>query len=494
MTIFTFIFGVNAQEGRLDSTFNLVGTNIINFGSGYDDVIESTIIQPDGKIVVAGLTGKWPAYDMGLARYNIDGTLDYSFGDNGLITTKLGTISMARAIALQKDGKIVVAGGNYSFKVVRYDAYGNLDYSFGSSGVVNTSIGLQSSAFAIAIQSDDKILVAGSASDGGPDADFALARYNTDGSLDKSFNSTGIITTDYSQGDYATSIGIQSDGKIIVAGYTNTAFALSRYKINGTIDSTFGINGKLITKIGSNYSYGKALKIQQDGKIVVAGISNDNSSPDFALVRYKSNGTLDSLFGLDGKVLTDFNSSDDNANSIEIQKDGKIFVAGESQNKIAIARYLSNGILDKTWGGNGKIISNFNGGLDNVYSISLQADGKLVVAGSSYSNGLNDFAIARFVANSNNVEINKSTINPITVYPNPAIDFITVEWNSVANKPFTITVTDMLGQFVSIATLINSSDGNYQYLIPVTNQVNGIYYVQVKSEGYNSITKISVLN
>ena len=226
------------------------------------------------------------------------GVLDPTFDSDGKVTTAFGSATdQAHAVAIQSDGKIVAAGyiwngSNYDFALARYNTDGSLDASFGSGGKVTTAFGgATDQAYAIAIQSDGKVLVVGSASNGSND-DFALARYNSDGSLDASFDSDGRVTTDFgSAADVAYAVAIQSDGKIVVAGSasngSNDDFALARYNSDGSLDTSFGSGGKAMTAILSATDYAFAVAIQHDGKIVAAGSTSNGSNDDFAVARYQ---------------------------------------------------------------------------------------------------------------------------------------------------------------------------------------------------------------
>ena len=228
-------------------------------------------------------------------------------------------------------------------------ADGDLDTTFDSDGKVTTAIGSGTDrAFSVAIQSDGKIVVAGLSNNGSND-DFALVRYNTDGTLDTNFDSDGKVTTAIGSGnEQALSVAIQSDGKIVAAGRSsngsNDDFALVRYNTDGTLDTTFDSDGKVTTAIGSGTETAYSVAIQSDGKIVAAGFSFNGSNNDVALVRYNTDGTLDTNFDSDGKVTTDIGSYNDYARSVAIQSDGKIVVAGFSNNgsndDFALVRYL----------------------------------------------------------------------------------------------------------------------------------------------------------
>ena len=297
------------------------------------------------------------------------GDLDTTFGGgDGKVITDLVTADndAVRAVAIQADGKIVVAGysngsGNDDFALARYTTSGVLDTTFGGGdGKLVTDIVTadQDFAYAVSIQADGKIVVAGTSNGSGTN-DFALARYTTAGALDATFGTGGKVTTDIvtADTDIVNAMAIDADGKIVVFGETNGAgagydFALVRYTTAGALDATFGTGGKVTTDIGADYGY--AVAIQADGKIVVGGTSNGAGTNDFALARYTPAGVLDTTFSQDGKVLTDINTDNDDIRAIAIDADGKIVVAGTSDNgtniDFTLARYIGagSGPLDPT--------------------------------------------------------------------------------------------------------------------------------------------------
>jgi uncharacterized delta-60 repeat protein len=355
--------------------------------------------------------------------YAADGDLDPSFGSGGMVTTAFnGGPDYAYALAIQSDDKIVVAGSAvnaavtaYDFALARYTITGTLDGSFGSGGKVTTEFnGTGDWAFALAIQSDGKIVAAGQAWNPAQTSfDFALARYNANGTLDGSFGSGGKVTTAFNgQFNAALALGIQSDGKIVVAGFAYNAamsatdFVLARYNANGTLDGSFGTAGKVTTDFNGTGAVANALGIQSDGKIVVAGQASNaaGTSGAFALARYNANGTLDMTFDSDGKVTTDFNGKGVGASALAIQSDGKIVAAGSAYNAagtsldFALARYNANGTLDGTFNGTGTVTTDFNGQNETRdYALAIQSDGKIVAAGETRNApATQDFALARY--------------------------------------------------------------------------------------------------
>mgnify|MGYP003775514083 FL=1 len=354
-------------NGDIDNTFGTNGNAITPIGSS-DEGSYSVEIQTDDKIVIAGFSDNGSDYDFAIVRYNSDGSLDNTFGANGIATTPIGSgDDVARSIAYQDDGKIVTGGyssngngieknpGNYDFALVRYKTNGFIDNTFGINGIVTTPIGTESEyVTSLVCQSDEKIVAAGHSFNGN-DYDFALVRYNPDGSMDNSFGTNGVVTTPIgSSHDRVYSVAIQNDGKIVTAGYSfngnDDDFAIARYNPNGDLDNSFGKNGLVITPIGAMYDRIFSIKIQNNGKIVAAGYSENGNNDDFAIARYNLNGDLDDSFGSNGIVITPIVNSNERANSISIQTDGKIVAAGYTNyngfHNIALVRYNQNGDLD----------------------------------------------------------------------------------------------------------------------------------------------------
>jgi uncharacterized delta-60 repeat protein len=400
---FALSASISAAPGDLDPMF---GSGGIVIAGGSDpnhlNTAWAMAIQSDGKIVVVGDGTLGFNWDFAVVRYNPDGSLDASFGVAGIVITQVDPINheVAQSVAIQADGKIVVAGSRY---VVRYNPNGSLDTSFNGTGIVVTLYGHNS----VAIQSDGKIIAAGSSHDGSTFG-FALVRYNADGSLDTTFNGTGKVLT---PGGSVGSIAIQSDGKIVAAGGSrfgsNAEFMLVRHNADGTLDTTFNGTGIVTTSAGSSVSGASDLAIQPDGKIVAAGYGQaapDWRTADFAVVRYNPNGSLDSSFGGTGKIIIpigDSGDSGDYANSVAIQPNVKIVVAGSSSrvnigSDFAVVRLNPNGSLDTSFSGTGTVITSVGNSYDHASSVAIQADGKIVVAGDTGSDFDAEFVVVRY--------------------------------------------------------------------------------------------------
>jgi uncharacterized delta-60 repeat protein len=351
--------------------------------------------------------------------------LDPSFDGDGIVVVDLTDQNEhGRAVALQPDGKLVVAGyTSYAydsqFLLARFNSDGSLDTTFGSgSGWVMTSLSSGSDYINdIVLQDDGKILVAGSSGDYNA-SDFALARYNPDGSLDTTFDGDGWLTTDFEgASDGVSGVTLAADGKIVVAGtaytappYTSADIALARYNPDGSLDSTFDGDGKVLTGTGYYLDEGgHAITLQEDGRILVAGTTTIKIDYHpywkFMVARYNPDGSLDTTFDSDGMVITDFNDTNEYANDILVQPDGKIVAVGRTNSTgsidFALARYNPDGSLDTSFGEDGKVITTLLS-INTGNAVALQPDGKILMAGFAdtyydpYSDAESVFALARY--------------------------------------------------------------------------------------------------
>ncbi|MBE7497839.1 MAG: hypothetical protein HS117_23080 [Verrucomicrobiaceae bacterium] len=389
-----------------DPSFGSNGVVTVPVGSN-QDVAHALVLQADGKLIAAGWTQSAADKDFAMVRLNANGSLDTSFGTSGKVVTPIGNDNEAYAMTLDGSGRILLAGyamagGVRTFAVARYFSTGALDTSFNGTGMMAQAFG--DFPCAIRVHSDGKIVIAGTSAQPGGD-DFAVTRLWPDGSRDTSFNGTGMVVTSTSGGyDRANAMVIQPDGKVVVAGSTQVGsvshFLVLRYNYNGTLDTSFNGTGKVATQVGDD-DVPRAMTLQADGKIVVAGSSRHGPNDNFALVRYNTNGTLDSTFGTGGKVTTDFFDGNDSANAVVVQTDGKILAGGVAGNSFvfAMARYHANGTLDTSFNGTGKSILNLGGGDHHARALTLLPDGRFVMAGSAIRNGANDFAVAQLLNN-----------------------------------------------------------------------------------------------
>ena len=360
-----------------------------------------------GPLALAALTIALPTA-LTSASGTAPGDLDITFGDGGHALVDVGSWgARASAVAVQPDGKIVLAGytrpappppsparapdgdENLDFVVARLDSNGSLDPTFGTDGVVRTPIDLIPNgadlAWAIALGPDGSIVVAGEAAQVGSTHDFAFVRYTSTGALDTTFSDDGIQTVDIGGPDIALGVAIQpADQKIIAVGAAGP-FTTMRLQADGDLDSTFGSGGLVQTSLGdlAAQDIASAVALRPDGKIVVAGTADLG---DFAVVRYLSDGELDPGFGAGGVVLTE-EPNDQSVASLSIAPDGRIALAGlvyVPAQAFRLERYLENGELDASFGEGGMVTTQF-GSYDNQTGLVAQSDGKLVAAGWTYT-------------------------------------------------------------------------------------------------------------
>ena len=379
---------VHAGDGDLDPTFGDGGKVITDFGRG-DAHANAIAVQADGKIVAAGRAYR-PSFgqDIALARYNLNGTLDNTFGVSGMLVTDFfGYRDEATALAVQADGKLVVVGSAYKDNyylcaLARYNADGSLDMSFDTDGKVVLDIadtdGGEGGCNALVAQQEGILLVAGwTKGSESQTLDFVLVRLNSDGSVDHTFGIDGRVVTDFSGNDDTVyALALQSDGKIIAVGGSYDAatelsyIAVTRYNPDGSLDFTFGSGGKTITNLSGDVDAsgtGTAVTTQPDSKIIVGGRNGGlGYNHVSALVRYTSAGALDPTFGVDGIV------SPASARALVLQPDGKIIGAISWK----LHRYMPNGAFDPTFD-----TSDTDFWLDEVDAIAMQFDGKIVTAG-----------------------------------------------------------------------------------------------------------------
>jgi uncharacterized delta-60 repeat protein len=408
-----------ATPGDLDATFGGGGIVTTRVTPRETSGANAVAIQADGKIVAAGGTQGSDGERFAIVRYDVDGHLDATFGHDGRVRSSFAArrCVVADAVAIQPDGKIVAAGiqgCRGSFALARYLPNGRLDPSFGGDGKVVTrfrSGKRYSESFSVVIQPDGRIVAAGLCCG----SRFALSRYLPNGRLDASFGADGKVTTDFTPApDVAYDLAIQGDGKILAAGVAAkdgdaARFALVRYRPNGHLDPTFGHDGKVTTRPSDCVAEAHAVSVQTDGKIVAAGSAG--CIDEFALTRYLTDGSLDDTFGDGGITISDFTvfgCAQADLNAMALQSDGKLVASGFTACKgtndvefaFASARYNDDGTLDPSFGQGGEVMTVvwdaacFQG----ATGVAIQADEKIVVAGGTVCSGPRHtkFTLARY--------------------------------------------------------------------------------------------------
>lgn len=482
-----------AQPGTLDVTFDLDGKKYFGFGS-QNDYGEFVLIQTDGKIIAGGkssLTGGNLSFS--LARMLPDGSFDATFGTAGKVTTTYGTQGFeAVSGALQTDGKIVVIGtsfinaglGTAQVAVVRYNTDGTLDTSFDTDGIALTQIAASNEDFGktVKIQPDGKIVVAVQ-SRINLNWDFVLVRYNTNGSLDTTFDTDGIARTILPSQEAIYDIALQNDGKIVATGYkagTNDDLCIARYNSNGSLDTTFAVNGFFIYDFASNHNYGASVAITSDDKIIIGGRYQNTSFFSPFVAKLNSNGTFDTSFDSDGILIL---TTDESISDVALQSDDKIITFGTSNSKFGVWKLQSNGSFDTTFGTNGKAEALVNGSLSFGHSGAIQPDGKIVVIGMAFDTQFLKYGLVRF---NNNAPLANAVFSEesFVVFPNPSNGTFYIQNSNELNFK-DVAIYNFIGQKVTAFKMISA--------IQEVHLEQGIYFVEI-GNGHNKMTKKIVVN
>jgi len=435
-------------DGTLDGTFGTGGIVTLPIGSA-DDRAWGVAIQSDWQIVVVGEADNGSfVNNIALVRLNNDGSLDNSFGTSGIVTTPIPSASAyPKAVAVTANNGIIVTGGAYSSSqldlfVAKYDPYGGLEPLFGSSGIA-------------------------------------------------------VVPVFPFHDDLANDIALQTDGKILVAGtalnFSHTDFLVARFNTDGSLDTGFDTDGSVVTSIEGTFNeYGNGMTLQDDGKILVVGASNSTFN-DFITVRYNEDGSLDTGFGVNGAAITDFGTSTDfaDATDVGVQSDDKIVVGGYRNVGVALAyalaRYSADGTLDATFGDNGIVTTSFGfGGDDQGLALDIQIDGRILLAGASYNGSQNLVSVARYTNPSVSppVGIIDTENDLLSAYPNPTYDNIKIRSLHI-QKISVMTLTNSLGQMVG--NFVAEQDGELN--CDLSALPLGIYVFGLETKNGNSLHK-----
>ena len=377
-----FFGSAGAAPGDLDPTFGtdgVVQTTVGAWGSG----ATTLLLQPDGKIVLGG----WRETRTALARYLPDGTLDPSFGSGGIVQGP--SIQDVSDGALQSDGKIVLSGSaaNFRFTLVRFNPDGSVDTAFGAGGYATGPAG---SAMGVAVQPDGRIVVVGSDYSNS----YVLTRFRADGVTDTTFGTDGVVRTRIGEASAARAVLLQGDGKIVAAGesyaraYSSpSVMALARYLPDGALDTGFGSDGTSTAAPGVRSASASSIALQPDGRIVLAGTADDQ----IGVARFLQNGSLDTSFSADGTVTTPVGPYG-RGQGVAVQTDGRILAAGSGVGGMTVVRYEPDGRLDRGFG-NGGVVTTDAGLYSSANSVAVQTDGRILAAGGADQ----AFALVRYL-------------------------------------------------------------------------------------------------
>lgn len=498
IALFFRILSATAQPGSLDMTFG-IGGKMTFLPQPILNKVYGLAQLPDGKILLAGYVQAGSENHFYLTRLLPDGTLDATFGTDGAVEQRIGVDAKCYALALQSDGKILLAGTAqnptavaHDFAILRCLPNGQPDSTFSSDGIYTISIASgDDTAHSLAVQPDGKIVLAGTAV-GGSNAQLALVRLRPDGVPDPAFSSDGKVTL--AIGTFFTEaydLVLQPEGKIVVAGAAKFGMAddiaVARFSENGNPDIVFGgPKGYITTNLGSDADAANAVTLQADGKILVAGTRG--ASRDFVLLRYLGNGAQDLEFGNQGVVTTDFEGADDIANDIVVQPDGKILLGGYAylggKPKFAMARYTAKGMLDPDFGLGGLTTTDFDDSYDFAFPMILQTDGKILLGGYTFSNGHTAFAVARFISG---LTVGVSALQQpelLRIAPNPIAERATFAFKISKDGTYSLELTDVQGRVVqAFFTQKHLASGLHtEILVPNAAVTPGPYFLRL-SEG-----------
>lgn len=396
-----------ADPGDLDITFGS-GGKVYNLPTNFMPA-EDVAIQADGKIVLAGSTlGPDNTQDFAVVRLNANGSPDMTFGVNGMIGIPFdsGFNEMGIAVALQSDGRIIVAGNvqlgtsGWDFGVVRLHPGGGVDTTY-SGGKVKLGIDVMNGGddfvFDMIIQPDDKVVITGTTRPT-PNKDIGIVRLTTTGTVDVVGMNPFRVRIDTATEDEGLALARDASGNILIAGSIGGDFCVLRFTPAGGLDMTFNGSGFVVTPIGSQLDRATSIGIQSDGKIVAAGTANSGSFDEIAFARYTNSGQLDNTFDGDGRVTYDVRPmNSDGLSSVLIQADGKIIGVGTSGGAYILVRLNTDGSLDPTFGTGGKVIANVAPTVGGAHRAVLQPDGKIVAVGDGSGPGTFGFTAARFL-------------------------------------------------------------------------------------------------
>ena len=484
----------NAQSGVLDPTFGNAGIVLTEI-SPNNNYGEAVAVQADGKIVVAGYAGAPSTYKMAVARYNTDGSLDTSFGTNGTLNFPVGTAkSYVTGIAIQADGKIVLGGYTWDnisgdFALVRLNADGSFDNSFGNNGIVIVDSGDNEVAEVVTVLDDGKILLAGSNED-----NFAIAKFNADGSLDNSFGANGwsVIIFDASV-TFVKDLAMQIDGKILLGGLlqSNNLYKMAAARINadGSLDNSFGTNGKVFFNIGNSNDFAEGIDVQSDGKIIIGGHTYIEYPLiyDLAAVRLNSDGSFDTTYGDNGVATTQVLPYGSNyTRQMLMQSDDKAILVG-----FTAFGTLEYDIAMVRFNTDGSLDTTFGDGGKVSTDISEREDyANAITLQADNKILLTGYSYTEagdasiFVARYENdlLGVDDNLSLGFNIYPNPATDILSIELND-ASSTYQIEVFDILGKKVISSEIQKVGNINVSALAP------GTYVIKINSENKTNVVR-----
>lgn len=498
-TLFLLLFSCSCFSqvaGSLDTSFNFTGISTrCNYTLPNVNILNSSFFQFNDKIIC--FSTNYTSCNINLTRFNGDGSIDNSFGTNGVITNTMCSVFINGGyypynMVIQPDNKIVIMGlqqnSTYpnAYWVIRLLPNGDLDPSFNGNGYLDVSFGtVQDRGYCVALQPDGKILLGGNTGDSAEF--FSVARINSNGTLDTTFGVNGLAKTAFSALESTPiSIAVQPDGKIVLGGYTVTSyaqdFALARFNSNGTLDTTFGDNGRVITTVDytSSDRISKVL-IEPDGKITAVGDTSFTNNPYTAMTRYLSDGTLDSTFGVSGIVLAP--DIIGRYPTFARQIDGKYVIgAGGDAGFFQVYRYNHDGTIDTSFGTNGSAFTiPF---AENASAVLIQPDNKIVVVGNTVRPDGLEICTTVFRFNPGVLSTNNYAVTNVKLFPNPTND--TIYFDNSTTQFKSVAIYNHLGQEVEIQKVGATTNEK----IELNFLSNGVYVLKFFGEEVSLFQKV----
>ncbi|MBS1777275.1 MAG: T9SS type A sorting domain-containing protein [Bacteroidetes bacterium] len=454
----------------LDPTFGNNGAYTID-----SCVFNNIVVQSDKRITILG--GKY--YIMRLFE---KGTIDQKFTNNSMNIIQPFSAQSFNTICLQPDGRILLGGGTAKdLLLIRLKTDGNLDSSFGNNGIKITGYPGYEYINSIALQPDGKIVSVGIRQT--PEDAIQVVRYLPDGSLDSSFGNNGEVYYDWTWGVFhyptANDISVLPNGKIVVGATTQIdangkyCFTALRLLPNGSLDTSFNHSGMAYTDIGGWLAYCKAMQLQPDGKILLAGHSDS-----ITVVRFDTTGKLDNSFGSGGMARL----SPGSGNALVLQTGGKILIGGSSADTaFLICRLLPNGSPDNSFGNQGKISTKVLDKKNTINGLAVQQDGKILACGEGekypWPNNYSTAVLLRYNENATGVEEMQINQNVFRIHPNPATDRLTIAYPNDQGVIVDVCVYDVTGR------KLVSKESQYfkssSVTITVSTFAPGVYFISI---------------
>lgn len=492
-------FCASAQSVALDPAFGTNGIATTQISS-QRNTMNATAVQADGKVLVAGQVGGDSVKNMGVTRFNPDGTVETTFGTNGqLIINFPNAQSFVRKIAIQPDGKIILGGYTFNtsfsgdFVAVRLNPDGSYDSSFGNNGIAVLDNGQSEVSIAMTLLSDGRIILAGDVNDR-----FAMAMLKSNGTIDTTFGNNGWVVTNFDEGGiaYANDVAVQNDGKIVLGGMLMVdspffRYAAIRYLPNGTLDTSFANNGKFLYAFGGNNDFGINIGFQNDGKLIFAGHSYFHNIPylqyDVVSLRLTTAGQIDTSYGQNGLAKARFVDGENYTSAIKVLPDDKIIFVGNTvlqgtKRRGYVARFLPNGAVDQSFGNHGFIELAKGERTLQASSVATAANGDIIAAGEIFgaANGSTDAFAAKLIHS--NLAVSDVNTTKMNVFPNPASDIITISGFG-KSKDTKAEIVNLAGQKVKSVTISENNTVNVSSLTP------GVYILKVNSTTIKFIKK-----